>query len=120
MPCSGFTKTGKACGRKIPPGATMCEHHYREQENAKAYAEHCTTKCSRMWSARTPCPNKRHGENVLCKKCIAADEADRKERERCAAILEEQAKEDQALRDFPHWDALERFIAREIDAREGW
>jgi hypothetical protein len=123
MPCPGVTKTGKPCGRKIPPGAAICENHFREQEKAKAREEHCRTKRSNEW-ARTPCPKPRHGDHEWCKRCI---DAEQEHRERRAALEAEQAairQEDQALRDFPHWPALKRFVedtvCDEVASRSSW
>lgn len=61
------------------------------------------------------CPNPRDGEHEWCVRCIEDDMKQRTHQAQLDAQAATIQAEDQALLDFPHWAALERFIAKEID-----
>lgn len=123
MKCPGKTPTGKDCGRKVVPGASMCEHHYKEnrKEQARAKAEHewavhCETKCNH--ASRT-CKRPRHGDNELCKQCLNAqarrNAAEAAALEKQQKMAEEDKEFDMTIRNAPWWPGFERWLRSTIE-----
>jgi hypothetical protein len=120
--CPGKTPTGKACRRKVVPGATLCEHHHKENLRKQAeaqielnWAKHCETLCNHQ---SRNCKRPRHGDNELCKQCL---DAQKEQEEAAAAALKQQkqvAEEDAnfytAIEDAEWWPGYERWLKDKI------